>query len=1094
MHHNLESPRVIFSDQRYVHRLNRIRQQVKELWKKHRGPEWDIFHNHTHNEKVESALLGIIRPGGRSSADAPLSDLELFRLLSAAWLHEIGMIVGLFAEESKLIESKSERSLKQFFKEIRQTHHLRSVQYIEENYKSLCIDKSELADILTICRWHRINAKLLEGVTSDSKIRIKLLSAFLKLALIIHLDERALSSDQYQNLLQASGMDWESQFHWFKSSWIEEIRADPDNLRIEFYYKEAPKGHPLRGFLYKRIKNEIEEIIQSVLETLIRGGHSCFLDVEGFERDELREENLYDLELIKSNARLEDISSASEAYETVLNTIMRFLNYTEPFKIIASYIEVVQQLLEIRPCHNLIRNLVDKIIPIINSKENDRTKVKEIRYMVGEVSRRRKQIKIKLSENARVFLMDLGNILVFGYSVSVLDALEFLPDDVKLNTQIFIGECRGKSQFDAANRILYNDGLLFAKKVMGLGFRHVQIIPDIVIGNLMKRKLIHKVLFGANGIDIDTGSFGHTCGHLTIADLAMEYRIPVYVIADTAKFGKLHWDEALNRDIRWLTNDPRWDTMASEFATLNPREDQVEPHKITTLITEIGAFPPHQIPKSIREKRSYPEDPFKSFFARSGFEKVEVFETNFLRLIEKNGTITGMAVILWDDDETICFSDTFMRNMQKLQKNSALYIIYNNRKPLAQKMRAIQKETHCEVIPVAAARIKRAVKSLDDDAIAEELMEIKNPFTTRSDPYFEKNPIKDDMWFYGRRMLMERIPADLAQGQHLGLFGLRKVGKTSLIHQIRDRIVKTPTVYIDCQSMSLEAKDYFGEILSQLGKSLQLNGISTFSKVQLPVHGEIFREHFLRLFENWKKAERQEPFLLIFDEIDKFYGPEDQREITNEQREYIKLFKFLRGLYQTHERCLTILVVAYRPDVNRKNVFVDGIENPMFESFKEEFLGFLSEDESTRMINEIGLWKDISWEDGAAAKVFEYCGGHPLITRFFASQASRQGKNKHIDTSQVVDTAEYICNTFHHNEIGNYYYEGIWTLMKKAEQQLLMQMRNNEEKPLKAASVPGNLKNTLSDLVHFGLVSDEKGILNISAGLFKAWIAQKEKP
>jgi translation initiation factor 2B subunit (eIF-2B alpha/beta/delta family)/ribosomal protein L12E/L44/L45/RPP1/RPP2 len=1094
MYHNLENLRVIFSDQRYVNRLNKIRQQVRRLWEKHRGPDWDIFHNHTHNEKVETALCSIIRKEGPSSGYVPLSELEWFRLLAAAWLHEIGMIVCLFAEENKLIESKSERDLKQFFNEIRQTHHLRSVQYIEENYESFGIDKSELADILSICRWHRINAKLPGCDTSDSKIRIKLLSAFLKLALIIHLDERALSSDQYQNLLQASGIDWESQFHWFKSSWIEKIKADPDNLKIIFYYYEAPEGHPLRGFLYKRIKNEIEEIIQSVLETLIRGRNSCFLDVVGIEWDELPEEKLYELELIKSNARLEELSSASEAYETVLNTIMRFANYTEPFKIIASYIEVIQQLLEIRPCHNLIRNLVDKIIPTINLKEDESTKVKEIRYMVGEISRRRKEIKTKLSENARVFLMDLGNILVFGYSVSVLDALEFLPDNVKQNTQVFIGECRGKSQFDTSNRILYNDGLLFAKKVMVLGFRHVQIIPDIVIGNLMKRKLIHKVLFGANGIDIDTGSFGHTCGHLSIADLAMEYSIPVYVIADTAKFGKLHWDEALNRDIRWLTNDPKWFNMASEFATLNPREDQVEPDKITTLITEIGAFPPHQIPKSIREKRSFPEDPFKTFFTRAGFEKVELFETNFLRLIEKNGTIAGMAVILWDDAETVWFSDTFMRYIQKLQKNSALYIIYNNKKPLAQKMRTIQKETHCEVIPVAAARIKRAVKSLDDDAIAEELKEIKDPFTTRSDPYFETNPIKDDTWFYGRRMFMERIPADLAQGQHMGLFGLRKVGKTSLIHQIRDRFIKTPTVYIDCQAMSLEAKDYFGEILSQLGKSLQLNGIRTFSKVQLPVHGEIFREHFLRLFKNWKKAERQEPFLLIFDEIDKFYGPEDLREITNEQLEYVKLFKFLRGLYQTYERCLTILVVAYRPDINRKNTFIDGIENPMFESFKEEFLGFLSEDESTKMINEIGLWKDIFWEDGAAAKVFEYCGGHPLVTRFFASQACKQGKNKHIDTSQVVDTAEYICNTFHHNEIGNYYYEGMWKLMKKAEQQLLKQMRDTDEKPFKVTSIHENLKNALSDLVHFGLISDEKGFLNISAGLFKAWISQKEKP
>jgi translation initiation factor 2B subunit (eIF-2B alpha/beta/delta family) len=98
-----------------------------------------------------------------------------------------------------------------------------------------------------------------------------------------------------------------------------------------------------------------------------------------------------------------------------------------------------------------------------------------------------------------------------------------------------------------------------------------------------------------------TGSFGHTCGHLSIADLSKEYHVPVYVIADTDKFVQLKWEEDLNRDINWLTNDPKWLPAACEMAKENPREDQVEPDKIHTLITEIGAFPPARIPDRIKE-------------------------------------------------------------------------------------------------------------------------------------------------------------------------------------------------------------------------------------------------------------------------------------------------------------------------------------------------------------------------------------------------------------------------------------------------------------------------------------------------------------
>ena len=163
-------------------------------------------------------------------------------------------------------------------------------------------------------------------------------------------------------------------------------------------------------------------------------------------------------------------------------------------------------------------------------------------------------------------------------------------------------ENAGKSQFDRSNNIFYNDGLYYAKKVKEIGFAQVQIIPDISIANLMKRGRIQKVLFGANGIDVETGSFGHTCGHLSIADISKEYEVPVIVIADTEKFGKLTWEEDLNRDIDWLTNDPMWISAAMEMARENPREDLVEPEKVYTLVTELGAFRPQNIPERIRNR------------------------------------------------------------------------------------------------------------------------------------------------------------------------------------------------------------------------------------------------------------------------------------------------------------------------------------------------------------------------------------------------------------------------------------------------------------------------------------------------------------
>jgi len=67
----------------------------------------------------------------------------------------------------------------------------------------------------------------------------------------------------------------------------------------------------------------------------------------------------------------------------------------------------------------------------------------------------------------------------------------------------------------------------------------ITIIPDVCSGNLVYRKLINKVLMGAQSIYFDKGKpvyFVNTCGSLMIALISEKYEIPFYVVAESAKF------------------------------------------------------------------------------------------------------------------------------------------------------------------------------------------------------------------------------------------------------------------------------------------------------------------------------------------------------------------------------------------------------------------------------------------------------------------------------------------------------------------------------------------------------------------------------
>lgn len=572
----------------YKNKLHDIENEVFKLWGRHSKPPWSLFHNVLHNIKVENSLYELIP----IEKLGKIKDIEWFCLLASVWLHDIGMILGLFGGESYSDD---------FAINLRNEHHKRTVRYIEENRNTLGLAIKESSIIENICKYHR-KTEDISNCKPKGRIRVNLLAAYLRLALAIHLD-LSITNEEYLTILHSTGISWESKFHWQKNKWVSSIKAFPSELKIKLNVFDTPASSDSHGFLPKKIENEVTEILYSVKDILIRSQISFFLDVETSIAGELDVESRIELELIQSNIRLEELSSASEASNTILKTFKRFAtSHYDALKLINDYLRQVDKLLEdARPCHNLIRNIAHKIKSII-SKNTDKNIIVEVIGYVDKEIQKREDMKLNIAKNARPFLLDCGSIFLYGYSTLVLEALKILPPDIKEETVIYIGECRGKSQYNNANEVVYCDGLNFSKKIREIGFKTVNIIPDISIGNFMKRNCIQKVLFGANGIDKDSGSFGHTCGHLPIADLANIYKVPVYVIADTAKFGKLKWKKELNRNIQWLTKDKNCLRDLKNVKLINPREDVVEPCKIKMLITEEGAFPPERIPKRIKEK------------------------------------------------------------------------------------------------------------------------------------------------------------------------------------------------------------------------------------------------------------------------------------------------------------------------------------------------------------------------------------------------------------------------------------------------------------------------------------------------------------
>jgi len=196
-----------------VNRLQKIRTEAKTLL----ATVSKIFPEYTphgiyHNDKILEIYPAIFPEQLLST----LNKFELFFLMSASYLHDIGM-----SELSKLRDLNTEKVHEQQREYLRDTHHLRTEKYIRENPSDFGLDDHEAHIVGKICKGHRIeNLQDTNEFKHDyafrlDKINIPLLSIMLKLADELDITYTRTPRIIYQNISfssQKSKMEWNKHF------------------------------------------------------------------------------------------------------------------------------------------------------------------------------------------------------------------------------------------------------------------------------------------------------------------------------------------------------------------------------------------------------------------------------------------------------------------------------------------------------------------------------------------------------------------------------------------------------------------------------------------------------------------------------------------------------------------------------------------------------------------------------------------------------------------------------------------------------------------------------------------------------------------
>jgi translation initiation factor 2B subunit (eIF-2B alpha/beta/delta family) len=497
-------------------------------------------HGPLHCHRVEDILNRIV-----FLAEFNLDDPRMFSptpeeamyLLAAAWVHDIGMIYGIFPGETLDKQIRWEQ--------YREDHERRSAKFIRTEWKIECdwndVERMWLAEL---CMYHRHRHSLESLVStvpgrSGATIRLRQLAALLRLADACHVDKIRAPIDM-KNLFRSFGMPVRATEHWGLASLIHDVLFDHDTRTIRVHcYLPRPREygtatvdfHPV----VKRIAQAIERELTTVIPYLSAYANTDFKsvvpetatlisidDVDEFLR------RIWPCVLALTTSASEGACMGAAVVESYLRDLAEV-----PRK---ELLEVLVEMKRLHPYNFLLRRLaldieatLQRDIPADVSGRH--LELAAMRQYLNRFLDERRAARSRVAEAVSAHIDPDDTLIIYGYSSMLLHLLtEVLKGHCG---RVLMVRCRQSGQDLAVEE--EHERMTNALRRVHLSFREVEMASLCqILGHFRKGGTKAKILLGASGILADNDVLA-PMGSAMIASAARDCRIPVLVLAEREK-------------------------------------------------------------------------------------------------------------------------------------------------------------------------------------------------------------------------------------------------------------------------------------------------------------------------------------------------------------------------------------------------------------------------------------------------------------------------------------------------------------------------------------------------------------------------------
>jgi tetratricopeptide (TPR) repeat protein len=403
-------------------------------------------------------------------------------------------------------------------------------------------------------------------------------------------------------------------------------------------------------------------------------------------------------------------------------------------------------------------------------------------------------------------------------------------------------------------------------------------------------------------------------------------------------------------------------------------------------------------------------------------------------------------------------------------------------------------EPSVTIVPLEARAIREAVVEARSHVHLERTL---NQWLGHTDIFETHNPVSNAATFFGRGQFINQLVLKITRRQNFGIFGLRKIGKTSLVYRLRELSRDHLVAYVDLQGVASRRTDeVYHRLLESLLRDLRVKhpavNVPPSRLVADTPSDEVatsFHSDVMAIRNAFESTNRQLPHvLLLLDEIELMVPHGETPGFKGHQ----DFFRHIRGLYQ-QEGFIVSAVVGATPTVCRTPTW-DGRDNPVFQFYDEVFLAPLDRQECDQMVQGLGELMGVRFDQASLSMVFEQTAGHPYVARQLCSRLVKTFPERPLDVREemtVTAIAEYLAQR------GDYFAGIVEGYLDNAARRIVETIAVAEETGEGRTEIlrrVGELAErhvadqVLGDLELVGLVTRELDRYRLSMPLFRRWL------